>query len=303
MKAFFSSVPIRFALWMNGSFLCFAALIALVRYLSETHGMDIFVMSFWRNLFSILIFLPWLISNGLSAAHTRNHGRLFWRAALMVVSSTAMFFAAALMPLAEATAISFTTPLFTVILAVIFLREYIGPRRIVAIAIGLIGVVIILRPGTAVLNPAAIFPLLSALSFGAVVVLSKQLAGRVSAAAIGLWLAIYMIPISALPLPFVWETPTWEQLLWLIALGAVAAGNMYCISRALRIGEASQTAPWDFARLPYVALFGFLWFGQKPEIWTWIGGAVIFASVLYVTWREARLAKGKGPSTSTEKSS
>ena len=218
------------------------------------------------------------------------------RAALMTTSSTAMFFSAALLPLAEATAISFTTPLFSIILAMIFLHEKVGPRRLTALAIGMLGVVVILRPGSAAIDPAAALPLLAALTFGGVVVLSKALTTNDSSEAIGFWLAAYMVPLSLGPALFYWSWPDWRELPWLFALGAAAAGNMYFLTRAVRIGDASQTAPYDFVRLPFVALVGYVFFTQTVDIWVWLGAAIIVASALYVTWREARVNAARRPS-------
>lgn len=316
--------PVRFGFWMVMSGLCFAALLGLVRYLAEDsgldtfvavfwrgdatifdivrylgddHGLDVFVISFWRNGFSILVFLPWLLQNGIGAAKSHRHGMLISRAALMITSSTAMFFAAALIPLAEATAISFTTPLFSILLAMIFLREKVGPRRLGALAIGLLGVLIILRPGAAAIDPAAGLPLLAALTFGGVVVLSKALTTNDSSEAIGFWLATYMLPMSLVPALFFWSWPDWGHMPWLVALGAAAAGNLYFITRAVRIGDASQTAPYDCVRLPFVALVGYVFFAQTVDIWVWVGAAVILASTIYVTWREAQLHRARAAAT------
>lgn len=299
-RAFGLPPAIRFGFWMLGSCIAFAALLGLVRHLTEAHGMHVLVVSFWRNLLSILIFVPWLARNGIAAARSSSHGLLWLRALFMVLSSTSMFFAAALMPIAEATALSFTTPLFCVILAVLLLGERIGPRRIAALAVGMIGVAIILRPGAAAFDPAAFFPIFSAFTFGLVIITSKLLASRDSPEAIGFYLALYMIPISFAPALFVWDWPDWRNLGWLLGIGAAAAGNMYCISRALRLGDASQTAPYDFARLPFVALVGYLFFAQGLTLWVWIGAAVIMASVLYVTWREAR-APAPAPAAAEER--
>lgn len=281
--------PLRFGFWMVLSCMCFAAIIGLVRYLNSARGVDVFVISFWRSCFSVLIFVPWLIQNGLSATRSKNHGMLISRAALMTASSTAMFFSAALMPLAEATAISFTTPLFSIILAILFLRERVGPRRLIALAVGMLGVVIILRPGIAAIDPAAGLPLLAALTFGGVVVLSKALTSDDSPAAISFWLAAYMVPLALAPALFVWSWPTWGDLPWLCGLGAAAAGNLYFLTRAVRIGDASQTAPYDSVRLPFVALVGYVYFSETVDLWVWVGAAVIVASTIYITWRETKL--------------
>jgi drug/metabolite transporter (DMT)-like permease len=278
------------------SCLCYAAILGMVRYVAETHAMDVWVITFWRNLLSVIVFLPWFLRVGAVAAFgSPHHGKLFWRAFFMNASSTAMFFAVALMPVAEATALSFTTPLFAVILAIIFLRERVGPRRLIGLAVGMIGVVVILRPGTAVFDLAAGLPLLAALAFGGVLIIGRFLAAHESPEKIAVFVGLYSVPISLIPALFYWQWPAGITWLWLLALGAAASLNMYALSRGLRIGEASQTVPWDFVRLPFAALVGYLWFAQTPSLWTWAGAVIIFSSVLFVTWREARIAARSRP--------
>lgn len=293
------SAPIRFGFWMVVSCMSIAAVVGFVRYLHDSHGMDVWVITFWRNLLSVIVFMPWFLRVGAAAAlKSPHHGKLFWRAFLMNGASTAMFFAVALMPLAEATALSFTVPLFCIVLAVIFLHERVGPRRLIGLVVGMAGVIVILRPGAAVFEPAAGLPLLSALCFGGVLILGRVLAALESPEKIAAFIGLYSIPISLVPALFFWRWPSGTTWLWLLALGAAAALNVYAISRGLRIGEASQTAPWDFVRLPFAALVGYLWFAQTPSLWTWVGAVVIFSSVLFVTWREARVAARTRPAPS-----
>lgn len=285
------TTPVRFGLWMTVSCACFAVLVSIVRHVNQVYGLDVFVISFWRSLFSIVVFLPWFMQVGRGAFKSDHHGKLFLRGALMVTSATSIFFAAALMPIAEATAISFTTPLFSVLLAVLILRERIGIHRSVALAVGMLGMLIILRPGVAVFDWVAILPILSALGFGGVVVIGRILAPLESPQKIAAFIGLWAIPISLIPALFVWEWPEGTAFLWLLGMGVAASLNMYAISRALRIGTASQTAPLDFLRLPFVEILAYFWFGQVSEIWTWLGAAVIFGSVIYVTWRETRQAR------------
>jgi len=280
----------RFAVWLNLSFICFAALVGIVRHLSETHGIDIFVISFWRNIFSVAVFLPWLLRGGLSAVRTVHHGRLLFRATLMVVSSTSIFFASVLLPLAEATALTFTTPLFTIVLAAVFLADRVSTQQVAAITMGLLGVAVILRPGGAVFSIHALWPLLSAVTFAGVVVVSKTLTQRMTPEAIGFWLADYMAPISFVPALVFLQWPTFIQFVWLVVLGVAASLNMYFITRALRLGNASATAVWDFVRLPWVAAVGLIFFAQQPDLWMWVGAGIIFFAVFWTTVSDARRA-------------
>ena len=265
---------------------CFAALVGIVRHLSAE--VDVFVISFWRNLLAVAMFAPWLMRVGWRGLATRRSSLLVTRSAFLVVSSICMFFAVVLLPLAEATALSFTTPLFATMLAALVLKEVVRVRRWSALMVGFAGVLVMLRPGAAAVDPAAGLVLLSALTFAAVVVTGKMLAASESPAAIVVYVYLYSIPLSLIPALLFWQWPSGEQWLWLLALGIVANGNMYGISRALRIGDASLSQPFDFIRLLFTALVGYFAFAEQPDLWTWLGAAIIFASSVYITHREAR---------------
>jgi drug/metabolite transporter (DMT)-like permease len=219
------------------------------------------------------------------------------RAAFMVVATLTLYEAIALMSMAEVTSLTFTSPLFATALAVLVLGERVGPRRWIALAIGFSGVLVILRPGIVELEPVVLLPLLCSLAFAGVVVTGKKLASSESPESIVLYLSIWGLPLSLLPALLYWQWPTLEQALWLIAMGFAGNANMYGFARAFRIGDASLAMPFDFIRLPFTALVGYLAFAQRPDVWVWIGAAVIFAGSAYVTHREAlaqRRAQSQG---------
>jgi drug/metabolite transporter (DMT)-like permease len=263
---------------------CFAALMGMVRHLSA--DMDVFVISFWRNCAAVLILLPWFLRVGRRGLRSRRQGLLLTRAIFMVLSSITIFFGVTLMPIAEATAISFATPLFAVVLAILVLKELVGPRRWIAILVGFAGVLIVLRPGTEAFQLPALLVLFSSLAFGCVMVTGKLLAATESPELIVANLAVLSVPLSFLPALAFWQWPAGTEWLWLVALGVAANGNMYGIARALQIGDASLSMAFDFVRLPMTALVGFMFFAESPDVWTWAGGAVIVASAFYITRRE-----------------
>ena len=283
-------VAVRVGLWICLSAACFAVLVGIVRHLSAE--VDVFVITFWRNILAVAIFAPWLMRVGWRGLATRRSGLLVTRSAFLVVSSICMFFAVVLMPLAEATALSFTTPLFATLLAALVLKEAMHLRRWSALIVGFAGVLVMLRPGAAAVDPAAGLVLFSALTFAAVVVTGKMLAHTESPEAIVVYVSLYSIPLSLVPALIFWQWPSGEQWLWLLALGIVASGNMYGISRALRIADASLSQPFDFVRLLFTALVGYFAFAEQPDMWTWIGAAIILASSVYITHREARAQDG-----------
>lgn len=283
-------VAARVGLWICLSAACFAVLVGIVRHLSAE--VDVFVITFWRNILAVAMFAPWLMRVGWRGLGTRRSGLLLTRSAFLVVSSICMFFAVVLMPLAEATALSFTTPLFATLLAALVLKEAMHIRRWSALIVGFAGVLVMLRPGAAAVDPVAGLVLLSALTFAAVVVTGKMLAHTESPEAIVVYVYLYSIPLSLVPALLFWQWPSGEQWLWLLALGIVANGNMYGISRALSIADASLSQPFDFVRLLFTALVGYFAFAERPDLWTWIGAAIILASSVYITHREARAQAG-----------
>jgi len=268
----------------------FGILMGMVRHLADT-GMPVMVMQFWRNLFAVAIFLPWFLRVGMAGIRTRRLGLYATRSLSLTLSSISMFFAVTLMPVAEMTALSFTTPLFATILAVLVLRERVGPRRWMALAMGFAGVLVMLRPGLATIDVGAFVVFFSALTFAIVVVTGKMLVATEAPETIVFYLAAISLPISVLPALTVWQWPSADQLVWLVAMGLASNVNMYGISKALQAGEASLTQTFDFLRLPVTALVGFIFFAEIPDVWVWAGAIVILSSAVYIARREEVLRR------------
>ena len=279
-------VAVRVGFWMLFASINFALMLGIVRYLST--DLHVFTINFWRNLFAAAMFLPWAIKVGSTRLVTRSIGLHIGRAACLVVSSTTMFLAAAAIPIAEVTAISFTTPLFTVLLAALFLREKLTWIRGIGLAIGFAGMLVMLRPGAAAVDLAAFYVLISALSFGGVVVLGRILAQRDTAELMVALLALCSVPLALMPALTTWAWPDGTQLLWLVLMAVFGNANMYGIVRSLKIAEASLTQPYDFLRLPTTAAVGYLAFAEIPDAWTWLGAAIICAGTVWVTRAESR---------------
>lgn len=256
----------------------------IVRYLGQ--DMHILTISFWRFVFGLLLFVPWFMRMGIGRLKTHKIGLHVGRACLLIVSSVCILSAIMLMPLDEATALSFTTPLFSVIGAIFFLKEKAGPRRWAALIIGFLGMLVILRPGVEIFNWAALLILISAITFAGVVIVGKVLIRTDSPEMLVAYLALISVPLSFLPALAFWQWPTIEQLFWLVLIAISSNMNMYGIAKALEAGDASATQPYDFLRLPTTAGVGWLFFGETSDIFTWIGALIIFASTIYITRRE-----------------
>tara|TARA_R110002096_G_scaffold256123_2_gene449394 strand:+ start:1305 stop:2135 length:831 start_codon:yes stop_codon:yes gene_type:complete len=268
----------------------FAIMLNTVRHLSNS-GMDVFLIAFWRNVFAILFFIP-MIPRYWPSRFGIVHWKLYsLRAILMVISSISLFLGAILLPVAEATALSFTTPLFTTIAAILFLGEAVRWRRWSALVVGFAGTLIMLRPGEDAFQMGAIVVLIAAITFAGVTIVGKVLSRDDSPGLVTLNLSLYSLPLSLIPALFVWQWPSGDQWLWLGVLGASAICNIFGISSALRAGDASLLQPFDFLRLPFTAFGAYLAFAQLPTAWVWLGAAIIAASSIYIAHREARAGK------------
>jgi len=287
-----ASPALRIAFWMGFSAIFFGLLMGLVRHVGQ--DMHILVISFWRFVFAFLMFIPWVLKVGFTGMRTTRLGMHTLRTCCLIASSVALLTAVTLMPLDEVTAISFTTPLFAVIGAMLFLKEQAGPRRWAALIVGFIGMLIILRPGIEIFEFGALLVIFSALTFAGVILFGKVLSATDTAEQLVFYLALIAVPLSFLPALFFWQWPSGEQFLLLFLIAVCSNGNMYGIAQALKAGDASATQPYDFLRLPTTAFVGWFAFGEISDIFTWIGAGVIFASTIYITHREAKQRKLAG---------
>jgi drug/metabolite transporter (DMT)-like permease len=281
--------PLRGVAWMALAAASFAVMINVVRYLTETF--DPLQVVFFRNLFGLLAMLPWLARHGLGVLRTQRIGLHVLRAAIGITAMMGWFTTLALMPLAEATALSFTAPLFTSVLAVIVLGEAMRLRRWTATMAGLAGALIILRPGFETVQPVALLAIATAAVWATSTVLIKVMARTESAGAIATYLVLFSTPLALIPALLVWVTPSLEQVGWCVLLGLAGSTGHVCTARALANADTTLVVPLDYIRLPAVALIAYLAFGEVADLWTWLGVAVIAASGIYITLREARVRR------------
>ena len=196
------------------------------------------------------------------------------------------------MPLATASALTFLAPLFAVLLAAIFLKEGFTPRRVIALLVGFLGMLVIVRPDPASFETNALLLVGAALLWGAVIVIVKVLSRTESSGTITVWMALMMAPLALLPaIPF-WTEPTLHQLAWLALGGVLGAFAQWAMTQALKIGTTTAVMPIDFLRLVWGAMIGFAIFEEIPDAFTWIGGIIIFGSSVWLTWREQRANRG-----------
>lgn len=282
---------VRGILWMIAAAVFFAGLNSAVRLASTQ--VHVFEVVFFRNFFNLIFMLPWLARMGLGALRTRRLGLHALRSTFGLISMFLQFSALALMPLAEATAISFSAPLFAMIGAALVVGEKVRARRWMAIATGFLGVAIVLRPGVAAISVPALMMLIGSSVVGAGFTCVKLLSRTESPNVMVLFMGLFMAPVSLVPALFVWQWPSALGWLYLIMVGTCATLAHLCFNRAFAATEASAVLPFDYLRLPLVALYGFLLFGESPDLWTWAGAGIIVAANLTIAQREAALARGR----------
>ncbi len=283
---------LRGAIWAVVAAAFFTGMPVSVRYLGDyMHAVE---MVFFRWFLGLVIMLPWLVVNGWRALRTTVPWLHFHRSAANFTGMVIWFWALTIMPLADAVAIHFTMPLFIMILAVLFLGERVGARRIGAALFGFLGVLVVLRPGVAEIGLPALGVLGSAMLYGVAMTLIKVLTRTETPGSITFYTHLIMMLLAAVPTAILWRTPGWEDIPALLILAACGTIAPFCLTRALRIMDASVAAPFDFLRLPFTALAGFLLFAEQATTWTWIGAAIIFGATTYITRREARLARAEG---------
>jgi len=263
-----------------------AGLTGVVRHMSA--GLHPFEIAFFRSFFGLLILAPWLMRSGLGVLRTKRLGLYTLRCALGVATMLMWFTAISMVPLADAVALGFTSPLFVILGAALFLGEVVRGRRLGATLCGFAGALIILRPGSGVLDLGAVLVLLSAVTLAGANLSVKELSRTESVQAIVTYMVIFMVPLTFIPALLVWQTPTPAQLAELLGLAAVATLGNYAMTRAVAVADASSVMPYDYARLPFAALIGFFVFGETSDAATWIGAGVIAVASLYLAHHESK---------------
>jgi drug/metabolite transporter (DMT)-like permease len=285
----------RGALWMVFAAFGFASSSGMIRHLSGQ--LHVFEIAFFRTLFGLLYMLPWVLRYGASVLYTERIGLHGLRAIFGVVAMISWFTALSRLALADAMALSFTTPIFTTILAGVFLGEIVRMQRWLAVAIGFVGTLIIVRPGATAFDPWNLIALLSSACFASAAIAVKRLARTEHPNAIMTYMALFIAPLAAIPAAFVWQWPSLDQLVWLAAIGAGTTVGHMGLTRAYAIADATAVQPLLYVQLPLVATIGYVAFEQKPTVYTWIGAAIIVCACLFIAHREIRGGQPEEPTT------
>ena len=272
----------------------FALMVALIKLAGAR--LPVTQILFVRQLGMTLILAPVLLPRFAETMRTTRLGLQLARIALAVVAMTCGFTAVVEMPLADATALGFAKSFFVTIFAVIVLKESVGPYRWSAVAIGFVGVLVMLRPGADGVSVHGLLAIAGAAAAGAVMVIIRLLSRTESTTTILAFQAIGVGLVMAVPAWLGWVAPTPHEWLLLALIGVVSYFAQKANVIAYRYGEASLLASLDYVRLVYATLLGWLLFEQLPGVSTWAGALIIVLASIYTVHREAKrkqnLARG-----------
>ena len=282
----------RGVLWMSASSFVFALSYVAVRALGDT--LSSFEVVMFRNLIAMLFMLPWLIGAGLASLRTNRWRTYLWRSVVTYVGMVSWFYGLTHVPLANATALMFLVPLFTVLFASLFLRERVGVFRWAAIFSGFAGALIIVRPGIAALTLPVLAVLSTAITYGAANTGTRSLAMTENPNAVVFYSFVLITILSLGPAALYWTTPTQGDVPWILALGGLTLLAQFCFTRSMGAAPTSIVMPFFFLQMPFAAVIGYAWYDESPDIWIWIGAAVIFGAGYTVARRESAAERSTG---------
>ena len=278
--------PLRGILWMLLATMFFSAMHGSIRHASA--DMHPFEIAFFRNLFGIFVVAPWFIRYGLAPLRTSVLKLHLGRSVLNLISMLAFFYSLSITPLADVAALTFAAPIFATVLAIFFFRETVTVGRWGAILLGFAGTLVILRPGFQEVGLGPILAVSSAIVWAFALMIIKQIGRTDSSVTITSYMLVMLVPLSAIPAAFVWQWPTQNQLVWLVAIGMLGTTGHLLMNQAIKEAETHVVMPIDFVRLVWVAVIGYFAFNEFPDAFTWTGGAMIAAGGIYIAYSERR---------------
>ena len=307
------SVNSQGILCLVAALVCLTLSDSIIKWLSP--ALPLHEITLLRSLFALILVLVIVrFEGGLATLRTRRPGLHFLRGSLLVLANMFFFIGLAAMPLAETVTLFYTAPLFICMLSQPLLGERVGPRRWLAIALGLVGVLVLLRPGSELFRPVSVLPILAALCYALMTMMTRKLGMQEKAGALTFYIQLAFIAISAavgigigdgsldrydnVSLQFLlraWRWPDAREWQLLFACGAIVSIGGYLISQAYRLGEASAVAPFEYASLPFALLVGFYLWGDWPDGLAFAGCSLIVGGGLLLIYLENRSARAEPP--------
>jgi len=277
---------LRGALWMFGMVVSLSLLAIAARELAPRHNpMELQVV---RHGMSLLILLPFVIRAGFRPLRTTNLKLQLFRNVSHFAATVGWYISVTLLPLAEVFAIEFTTPVWVALLAVLFLGEKMNVGRVVALVLGIAGILVILRPGFADVGPGTWLMVATAFGFAVANACTKGLTRTDSVLTVLLWMSMLQGTMALVGASFEWTPPIVEEIPWLIVIGVSGLAAHFSLAKALTLADVSLVNPVDFLRLPLIAVVGFLAYGEGVDILVLVGAGLIFVGNYYSIRRESR---------------
>jgi len=273
--------------WIVGACAIFALNFTLIRKLgADFHA---FELVFFRNLFGFLFLIPFLVRSGRRGLIPRRPGLMVMRGVVQTFALLFWYFSLIVTPFAMAISLSLLEPIFASIIAITVLREKSNLTRWMVVIIGLAGSLIIIRPGFLAVSAGALSALAAALFWGVFLIVGKVQTRTDTVISVVAYPTLLVVPLALIPAAFVWTWPSPEQYFWLFLTGALSSVGGLMYAKAYQVGDVTAVAPLSYSRLLFGALVGFLFFAEVPEIWVWVGGAMIMGAGIYLGRNEVRL--------------
>lgn len=282
------SVVLQAAGWMGCSIAAFVLMSVAARQLAGR--VPTIEILFFRSVVSLVILLALMPRLGPEMLVSRQLGLQVVRNVIHFGGQYTWVWGIGLAPLAVVTAVEFTTPMWVAMLAALVLGERLVAHRWAAIAGGLAGIALIVRPWTAGMGAETLVVLAAALCFAGSTLCVKALLRTDRPVTVVFYMSVIQLPIGLVPSLFVWVTPTWADAPWLLAMGVTALGAHYSMAQALSRADASFVLPMDFMRLPFIAAAGWTLYGEAVDAWTIAGALLIFAGNYWSVRQESRRA-------------
>ena len=281
--------PLLASLWMIGVLVSLSGMAVAGRELSSE--LNAFQISFARSLFCLMALIITLCFIGFNKVKTTKPKLHLLRNTIHFGGQTGWLYGVAFLPLAEVFAIEFTAPIWTALLAVIFLKEPLTNYRTLSIFLGFAGIMIILRPGINIIQPAALVVLFATFCFASTYVFTRHMSTTESPLTIIFYMNLIQLPIGLLTSLHDWNYPSMQSWPWVLLLGLTGLGSHFCFAHAFRHADAIVVTPLDFFRLPLIAFIGWTFYNESWDLLIFLGGTIIFSGNLLNLWTEHRVAK------------
>ena len=277
---------IRGAIWMLLAVIILTGMFAVAKHLMQT--LPMLEVAMFRFLMSLFFFLPWLMRNGFSVLKSDRPFGHFWRSFFGATSLLAGMYAIHHLLLADATVLTFTIPLWSIILAALFLGERVRLKRSLATFIGFAGVILVVKPQSGI-EPATLVALLAAILASCAITTMKDLTRTEPSNRIVFYFLLYGTIILGIPTLYIFQIPTMTEWLWLGLLGFFGSTGQYCLTQAYAAGDMTIIAPLDFTRVIVAGIIGYLIFDEIPDAWACTGAIIVISACAFIVHREAVL--------------